>query len=460
MNKYLEKYWVHFNIIFIFLALIFQLIKVYKTNSFSAVHIDIPGLLLMIAGFSLLLCAFLLRKKEKILPNLILIVTGYALLCIGFSCQTDPELRWEGSDVALYNYQAGEEVVKYGPGYIISTWNLRANPFDTDSTDVFPYEAREMFSKDVYKDYMKYFTGDRWNQTSLDLNKSNNRPYMHPPLTPVVIGLWMKLIPFGRYSAQLLMILLNLTIFVLIFLKYFKERTNHFYILFFAIITTPAAILFINPSAEQLTMVLLTLAAGFLLQKDLTNSFFFPFISGLIMGLTFYTKFIVAFYIIIQIIALAVSYRTITFKPVIGYILGLFLIFVLFTLSGYYFWLTILTGKVVTELYIQANPPVTLFQLMLKLYYFGMPLIIITIYMITKIRLLKNKVVLIPLIMGIVIYMALTWKVGTFNRYLYIFVPAMFPFFYDSIKNIKFSDKGVLIVPITSLVLLWLILYL
>lgn len=460
MNKYIEKYWIHFNVIFVAAALVFQLIKAYKANTLSSIHIDAIGAILMAGGIFLLLYIFIIREKKKIANSLLLLAAGYTLICIGFSRQTDPGLLWEGSDVAFYNYEAGEEVVKYGPGYIISTWNTRANPFETDSSDIWPSAAKEMFMKDVYKDYMKVLTGDRWIPKSLYLNKSNNRPFMHPPLTPVVLGLWLKIFPFGRYSAQMLMILLNLIIFALIFTRYNKEGTNQFFVLFYAIVTTPAAILFINPSAEQMTMLLLTLSTGLLLHKDLNGSFLLPLLSGIIMGLTFYTKFIVAFYVIFQIIALTVWYRKITFKPVLGYILGLFIVFIIFTLSGYYFWLTILTGKVVTEMYIQANPPVTMFQLMMKLYYFGLPLILITLYMISKIKLIQSKIVLIPLMLGIIIYMSLTWKVGTFNRYLYIFVPAMFPFFYETIKELKFSKTGVIIIPVSSLILLWLILYL
>jgi hypothetical protein len=460
MNKFIQKYWIHINVLFITAALIFQFVKVYKGHTLSDVYINIAGAVLLASGIAAILYIFIIREKRSLIISILLLAAGYTLICFGYQRQKDPALMWEGSDVAWYNYQAGEETVKYGADYVVSTWNTRANPFDTDSTDVLPTEAREMFMKDVYKDYMKMFTGDRWIPKKLDLDKNNNRPYMHPPLTPVVIGLWLKVFPYGRYSAQILMILLNLIVFSLIFSKYYKEGTNAFYVLFFAIVTTPVAILFINPSAEQMAMMMLALSTGLLMHKNLNGSFYLPLLSGLIMGLAFYTKFIVAFYILFQIIALIINFRTISIKPVIGYVLGLFVVFLMFTLSGYYFWLTILTGKVVAELYIQANSPVTISQILLKLYYFGLPLIMIAAYMLYKIKSLSNRIVLIPFILGVVIYMGLTWKVGTFNRYLYIFVPSMFPFFYEAIKEIEFSKKDVIIVPIAGILLLGLILYL
>ena len=461
MNKYIKKYWLYFNIAFIAIALILQFVKAYKGHTLTGVHINVAGAVLMATGMAAIIYIFIIREKGSIAGSIVLLVAGYTMLCFGYNLQKDPELMWDGSDVAWYNYDAGEEVAKNGADYIVSTWNARANPFDTvNENDVFPKEAREMFAKEVYKDYMKMFIGDRWDVKSLNLDRNNNRPYMHPPLTPVIIGLWLKVFPYGRYSAQILMILLNLIVYTLIFTKYFKEKTNGFYVLFFAIVTTPVAILFINPSAEQLATMLLTLSTGLLLHKELEGSFYIPLLSGVMMGLAFYTKFIVAFYILFQIIALLINYRKTTFKPLSGYILGLLAVFLVFTLSGYYFWLTILTGKVVTELYIQANPPVTVSQLIIKLYYFGLPLIILTVYMFYKIKSLQNKIVLIPLLLGIAVYMGLTWKVGTFNRYLFIFVPAIFPFFYEAIRDVEFEKRDVLIVPITSLILLGLILYL
>lgn len=460
MSKFIQKYWILFNVLFILASLIFQFVKAYKGHTLSEVQINVAGAVLLAAGIAAILYIFIIREKKSLAISLILLAVGYTLICFGYQMQKDPELMWDGSDVAWYNYQAGEEVVKYGADYIVSTWNTRANPFDTDSTDVFQSDAKEMFMKDVYKDYMKTLIGDRWEPKKLDLDKNNNRPFMHPPLTPVVIGLWLKVFPYGRYSAQILMIMLNLIVFSLIFAKYYKEGTNKFYVLFFAIVTTPVAILFMNPSAEQMAMMLLALSTGLLIHKDLNGAFYIPLLAGFIIGLAFYTKFIVAFYILFQIMALLITFRKISFKPVIGYVLGLILVFLMFTLSGYYFWLTILTGKVVAELYIQANPPVTISQIVLKLYYFGLPLITIAAYMLYKIKSMSNRMVLIPLILGILIYMGLTWKVGTFNRYLFIFVPAMFPFLYEAIKEIEFSKRDVIIVPIAGVLLLGLILYL
>lgn len=465
MNSFIKKYWIHFNIIFVAAALVFQVVKIYISHSFSVYQMNVQGVIFLTAGTFAMLYIFIGRQRLNICTSLILLVAGYTLLCFGYIMQNDPELMWDGSDVAWYNYDSGEEVTKYGAGYIISTWNSRANPFDTlDNSDAFSPSSKEMFRKDVYKDYMKWFTGNRWDSKSLNLDKNNNRPFMHPPLTPVAIGLWLKVFPYGRYSAEILMILLNLLVFSFIFIKYYKEKTNIFYVLFYAIVMTPVAILFINPSAEQLAMMLLALSTTLLIHKDLKNSFYLPLLSGIIMGLTFYTKFIIAIYVLFQIIALLINYREITLKPLLGYTLGFLLVILAFTISGYYFWLTILTGKIVTDNYINSHPPITIFQLILKLYYFGLPLIALTFYLFYKIirndKSIQNKLVFIPLILGILIYMGLTWKVGTFNRYLYIIVPAMFPFLYAAIKDIDFSKRDVVIVPILSLVLLGLILYL
>ena len=176
MNKYIKKYWIHLNITVIAAAFLFQAVKTYSSHSFASVHFNIAGAVLLIAGISAISYMFIIRNKGNTVLSVSILAAGYTLLCFGYNMQKDPELMWDGSDVAWYNYDAGVEVSRFGAGYIVSTWNARANPFDTiDETDVFPTEAKKMFMKDVYRDYMKWFKGDRWEPKSLNLDKNNNR---------------------------------------------------------------------------------------------------------------------------------------------------------------------------------------------------------------------------------------------------------------------------------------------
>jgi hypothetical protein len=171
-----------------------------------------------------------------------------------------------------------------------------------------------------------------------------------------------------------------------------------------------------------------------------------------------------AFYAGFQIIALLVMYRKLTLKPFLGFTLGFLIVFSAFTLSGYYFWLTFLTGKVYAQVYINSIPPITFTEQIQKLLYFGLPLILTVLYLVYKIfadfKSFEHKYIVIPFMLGAAVYVLSTWEVGAFNRYLFVYAPALFPFMFTAIKDIEFSKRDVLIVPVTGALLLATILYL
>jgi hypothetical protein len=157
-------------------------------------------------------------------------------------------------------------------------------------------------------------------------------------------------------------------------------------------------------------------------------------------------------------------YRRLTIKPFLGFTLGFIIILLVFTLSGYYFWLTVLTGKVYAQVYINSIPPITLAEQLQKMLYFGLPLISMVLFLVYKIltayKSFEHKYIVIPFLLGAAVYVASTWEVGAFNRYLFVYVPALFPFMFAAIKDIEFSKRDVLIVPIAGAVLLATILFL
>ncbi|MCU0373167.1 MAG: glycosyltransferase family 39 protein [Ignavibacteria bacterium] len=469
MKEFIRKYWFYINIIFIAAAAGYQAVKIITGKGVPEPEpvqsYTLFSVIFLLAGTFSLTAIYFIRDRKSIFLKLILLITGYTLLCFVYILEKDPALHWEGSDVAWYNYEAGEEVSRLGTCYVLSTWNTRANPFDTIYySESFTPESKEMFNKEIYKGWMKKFTGDRWDTKELLVDKKNNRPYMHPPASPILIGWWLKIFPFGRYSAEILMIILNLLVFILLFTKYYREGTNSFYLLFFTVVAAPATVLFINPSAEHPTMMFAMLSVTLLLYKNLNNSFLFPLLSGFAAGLAFYSKFMMAFYAGFQIIALFIMYKRLTIKPLLGFTLGFITILIAFTLSGYYFWLTVLTGKVYAQVYINSIPPITFTEHTQKMLYFGLPLILVVLFLVYKIitayKSFEHKHIVIPFLLGAAVYVASTWEVGAFNRYLFVYVPALFPFMYSAVKDIEFSKRDVLIVPIAGAVLLAAILFL
>ncbi|MCI0474060.1 MAG: glycosyltransferase family 39 protein, partial [Ignavibacteria bacterium] len=430
MKEFIRKYWFYVNIIFITAAAGYQAVKIITGKGMAepepAQAYTLISAVFLLAGTISLTAIYFTRVRKSIFLKLTLLSAGYTLLCFVYILEKDPALNWEGSDVAWYNYEAGEEVAKLGTCYVISTWNTRANPFDTlYYSESFTPESKEMFNKEIYKGWMKKFTGDRWDTKELLVDKKNNRPYMHPPASPVLTGWWLKIFPFGRYSAEILMIIINLLVFILLFLKYSREGTNSFYLLFFTIVATPVTVLFINPSAEHPTMMFAMLTIALLLYKDLNNSFLFPLLSGITAGLAFYSKFMMAFYASFQIMSLLIMYRKLTIKPFLGFTAGFLSVIVIFTVSGYYFWLTVLTGKVYAQVYINSIQGVSFAENIQKLMYFGMPLILMVLYLIYRIvadfKSFEHKYIVIPFLLGAAVYVTSTWEVGAFNRYLFVY---------------------------------------
>lgn len=464
MNNFIKKNWILMNIIFVLLIVLYQLMKNLVFHSGLIIEKSSP-LIFNIYGFLLLLFGigslfFMLHKAENKILNISFLVLGYSSICLGYILQKDPGLKWEGSDVAWTNYNLAKEVVDYGPLFIVDTWNNRANPFDSVGYNPI---AKAQTRKTIEENKINWLSGNRWDIRNLPVDKFNNRPYIHPPLAPIIMGEWLSIFPISRFSLQTFMIVINLFAFIILMVL-FKEdlgNDNGFYLLLFSIITTPVAILFFAPSEDQLTMILTGLSV-IILYKKTEESSFYPFISGILIGLAFYTKFIVAFYIFFQLMSLIFFYKNFSIKPFIGYLTGLLLVFITFTAFGYYFWLTILIGIKVANTYAREHP-ITFLRSILDFAYFGPSFLLILILLIIK---LFNKAkdfkfffITVPLLFGIGIYCILAWKLGTFNRYLFVFVMALFPFLFSSIKSIDFKKKDILITLFSNFLLLVLIMY-
>ncbi len=129
ISKFVTKNWLILNIGFVLLMFVLQLLKHFFSKEIIEVN---SGLSYPVFGLILILlsCAILVLSL-KYFPQkyfLYVLIFCYLLLTIGYMSKKDPELIWEGSDVANYNYSAGEESCKYGAMYLIETWNNRANP--------------------------------------------------------------------------------------------------------------------------------------------------------------------------------------------------------------------------------------------------------------------------------------------------------------------------------------------
>ena len=460
-NKLLEiikRYWFIIHMLFIILYILYAIYLSFfvegpnplNASEYNGVKFNLIWFCISILGFSILVFSVLL-KRLSFSVRIILLVIGYTVTSFGLVKSADPSLKWKGNDVAWGNYDAATEVKTQGPVFVINSWNDRTDP-----------NLNESFStiKDSVKSFVKKFelssiSLNKWKGSSFPsgVSQNNNRPYMHPPFTPVLIGYWLKLFPFNKWSAELLMILISLCSFIVVIYYYrqtfFTASTDK--ILVLILFTMPAIIRFPHPTAEPLIGLLLIFSVILLLKSK--ENIAFNYFSGLLIGIAFFSKFNIIFYILFQTIMLLLKYKTISLKPFILYSLGIITIFIIFTALGYYFWLTFLTGTVYAKLYALMHP-VSFLAGISDLVYFGPTLFLVLALLIINRSQIPNDsiIVVIPLIISIIISSIYLWNLSTLSRYLTFYIPVLTLFLIPSLRGLHLKTKDIIIVPIANLV--------
>jgi hypothetical protein len=459
INKSIIKNWFWLHLLFIIFYVLYVSYKVTKgfNTEYSVTEktyaFNLLSFIIMFCGFMLIAVSFTFIKLE--LNKLYTIAfIAYLLISFGHIRTVDKSLKWEGSDVAWGNYNAALEFSKFGilPG--IKDWNERANPYIQSN---FSDSAKRIIDK--YN--LSWIAFNKWKVDKIPdkYNNWNNRPIMHPPLAPIVLGIWLNIFPLGHWSAEVFMFLLEFASIILVFLLIGKGLKDYdrILILLLALITTPVMIRFHNPSAEQLSMLLFLLST-YLIFDIQKSSIFRYFLSGLLIGLVFYTNFNIIFYIGIQATFLIFNRDQIKFNKVIAYLLGILLVVCIFTLLGYYFWLTFLTGFIYSKLYALRNP-VTIVQGFSKLLYFGPTIILLVLILILDFKKNTYKTLLAPVLLSLAILMIYLWDQGNWNRYLCFYLPVLCSFLIISKRSINLKTKDIIIIPITNFIFIILNLY-
>jgi hypothetical protein len=421
--------------------------------------LDFWGTLLLALSIICTLSSYLLRDAANLL-RFTFLVSGYILICLSFIIQKDPSLEKTWADVGSYNYSAGVETTVHGPFYVLDTWNSRTNPYVNDGYFV---KEKALAREFIEKYNLSWLACNKWEIKDLPLEKANNRPYMHPPLAPVVIGAWLSIFPFGKWSAEIFMIVLNaLSLSILLYFINKRGYTRNVHYLLFAVFANPCLILFIDPSNEQLA-ALLILISIFVLVKNSKNKFLLAFISGIFIGFAFYTKFITGLYMLFQALFLLFSMKKKSLKPFIGYVTGIITVMLLFSFLGYYFWLTYITGNAYAKQYIM-DFPISKLKIFTDFLYFGPSILILAAVSFTaaifKSAEVDNRTITIPLFVSILLYCILYLNVSALNRYLAVFVPAGALLIYPLTERIKLNPKSIVIAAIANYAIYCLIIYL
>jgi hypothetical protein len=457
-NTLLAKYWFLINLLFILGYSSYIIIKfingrksfLYK-NVDSVVTFSFVWFIVNLIGYGIILFPFFLKIKFKIRKFTVILFTGFLILIFGLLMGSDSGLNWEGSDVAVGNYISAEEGVKYGVFDLIKNWNDHINPYYKNYSFSELSDSVRLFIEEYN---LQGISLDKW-KTTLDSSKYdliiNNRPLIHPPLTPVAIALWLNIFPFGRWSAEMLMITFTLlSVLLVVFFAYKKGINNFGLMVILSLISSPVLIRFQSPSTDQMSMLMFTIPV-FLFLLFPSGKFSLAFLYGIIYGLCFYTKFIIVLFIFVMIIFLCIYIKKLTFRFVLGFLLGLLVPVIIMTSLGYYFWLTIITGQILANIN-NANSDISILNLITKLLYYGPSFLLLFIYLIINSNKLdKDKLFFfIPVIISIFLTMAAAPAV--WNRYLIHFMPSVLLFLLSINISIEFKKRDLLISFLANLV--------
>jgi hypothetical protein len=464
-SKWIISNWFILHILYIIGYLSYVILKLYKVKVFSSNNVEylssfsLQWFLFNIIGFVLLVIAFISGIKFKFWQYVSLIVLGFIIITISYVKTLDPSLNWYGSDVARGNYVSAEETVKYGGCDIINKWNDRANPYDSSYINAEVKEtSREFFAK--YN--LSGLILDKW-KCNLDSNKynftENDRPYVHSPFTILIMGYWLKIFPYGKWSLEYQMLFLNIfsILFVIIFAN-IKSQGNFKNIVIISLVTSPVMYRFHSPSVDQLCMLLFTLPI-FLFLLFPSKSFSASFLYGVIYGFCFYSKFTVLFFILLLFLSYLFYIKQLTIKPILGLITGLILPIILFTSLGYYFWLTLITGRIISQHY-AINSNIGFWENVSKFLYFGPSFILLSLFVIINSNKLKRiYLVFMPTLISLLFLIIFLYDQNGWNRYLTQYMPVVLLFLLSMDNTIELRKKDLFVSLLANFIFLHLNIY-
>ena len=434
-TKFIKDNWFNLHLLFIVVYLLYIILKIYKIKVLPNNGVDLfpsfslPWFFAGTIGFSSLAIVLVYLKGMKLWLYIVVLFFGFSLITISYVNTVDPDLEWYGSDVALGNMISAEEMVKLGTFDLIKTWNDRANPYE--------YSNHFTVVKDsIIQVFNKYnLSGllfDNW-KNKLDSNSyniiHNNRPYVHSPFPTIIMGWWLKIFPFGRWSLECQMLFLNfISLLLVIIFAFRKVPENYRNLIVISLASSLVMFKFHSPSVDQLSMFLFTLPL-FLSHMFSKKNFLFFFLNGVVYGFCFYSKFTVLSFILLLIISFLFYRKELTLKSLIGLLSGLLIPVIIFTASGYYFWITLITGRIITQI-VARSIDLSFMESLTKLLYFGPSFLLLTLILIINFnRVSKNSYpYYVPTMLSLVLLLVFLYDQGGWNRYLTQYMPVILLF--------------------------------
>ena len=400
------------------------------------------------------------RRWAKWLPLLAAIIG--ILASIGVWLQEDRDLLWKGEDVATNNYRAALLVLDNGPLDLIATWNARANP-RVDSGYI--PQPRELLQR-IGELRLGWVIGTRWDR--VDLPQDNNRAQMHPPGYPLALAAWLALFGRSRLAALAFELFVKCCLIAAGVTWSWRHipanDTLNRTAMALLLATSLSTFLFVMPHANELA-ALLSLGA-FALGSEVGNRRPVVYlVSGILLTMAAYTSFFNSLVLISVLGVLAVSRSVSNARlPIASAITagGAGLVFAGFFVLGYYPWLTYLTGTQVTRYY-HLSHPYDLASSLLDYGYLGLPLLLVTALGLLGLTRLHSTPVLpwmVAALLGLAACCYQSFGLGAGARYLTGLFFLLVPLIAHIIRRLSLSVLKVAMIPMASISLAMLLLFL
>ena len=344
-NRNLDLQHMNWDTVPLLLQTIFHLINNGNLD-LQPVHWD-AVLILILTFASMLIMVWRHKYFERWLPWMVAAIAIFINISVWL--QSDKDLSWPGSDVAIGNYRAALIALDKGPVELISTWNARANPYVEPNYLHNPQELVERIDRLG----LGWLMGSRWDRR--DLPQDNNRMHMHPPVGPVVLSFWLKLFGTTHFAATAYALFIRYCLIVATIFWAWRyipaDETLNRMAIAFLLATVPRMLTVIIPHPNELA-TLLALCAVVLGTSKITKRRFIAYLlSGMLLAIAAYVNFCFVIVGITVTGALVLSKKAWQEKLPVAFIIGEGIVVIAFIILGYYPWLTCLTGTQVTYYY-------------------------------------------------------------------------------------------------------------
>lgn len=368
-----------------------------------------------------------------------------AIACMGILFQIKAERPLDADLPFLGWRQTCVESSEIGILEMIRTWNARANPKVPSGYVVRPDSVLNRIDQlDI-----DWAVGSAWDR--LDLPQNNNRTHTHPPGMVVFLGSWIQVFGPSTYSVQLFVLTVKCALLILAYLWIVPllpataslERTT----LLLALATAPPILLHPFPANNEIASLLSMLGIAMVYRK---RALLRSVCAGGFLGLASYTQFFNVYLLFFVLALSAFSGPIWRNRRLVGLLIGMACIFAVFTVLGYYPWLTYLTGAEF-ETHFRSGRTHDFLTGILEYAYLGIPLALLSILSVWRILCHHERDLMLAIVLTLLTCAYHMFGYANGQRYLIGFVFMLTPILAASLAELKLSHGQAYSIPLAGL---------